>query len=214
MKAAVLVKTGNPQTAFELREVPEPQLKANQVLIKVEVSGLNFADVMARNGLYREAPPLPSIIGYDVVGRVEAQGADVPDGLVGKRVTALSRFGGYAEFVATDYRGLAVIPEEMDAAEAVALATQYCTAYYAGYEMVNLHPGDHVLVHAAAGGVGTALTQLCKLKGCVVIGTSGSKDKFDYLKRNGVDHIINYREQDYSVEIEKLFKGKKTGCYF
>jgi len=204
MKAAVLVKHGKAAQAFELKEVPQPEMKANEVLIKVEAFGLNYADVMARNGLYREAPPLPSIIGYDVVGYVEAQGDEVKEQLVGKRVVALTRFGGYAEYVATDTRGVAVISESLSVGEATALATQYCTAWYAGCEMVNLYPGDNVLIHAAAGGVGTALTQIAKYKGCTVFGTAGSEHKFDYLKQNGVDHIINYRTSDYSEEIQKI----------
>src|SRR5690554_4338213 len=97
MKAVVLVKHDSPEEAFELREVPEPTVGPNQVLVKAEGFGLNFADVMARNGLYREAPPTPCVLGYEVVGRVEKVGEKVSDSLLGKRVLAFSRFGGYAE---------------------------------------------------------------------------------------------------------------------
>ena len=204
MKAAVLVKHGKVETAFSVQEHPKPEPQANQVLIKTEGFGLNFADVMARNGLYREAPPLPSVIGYDVVGRIEAVGEGLnADDYVGKRVVAMCRFGGYAEYVATDHKGFAEISEEMDLGEAVALAVQYCTAWYAACEMVNLHEGDKVLVHAAAGGVGTAITQIAKWKGCTVFGTA-SEHKKDYCLQNGVDHVINYRNSDYLEEVKKI----------
>jgi NADPH2:quinone reductase len=214
MRAAVLIKTGNALNAFQIKEVPEPKLEGLDVLIKVEGFGLNFADVMARNGLYKDAPPLPSILGYDVVGRVEKANTPEAEHLIGKRVVAMTRFGGYAEYAKTDYRACAVISEEMDLTKATALATQYCTAYYAAYECANLFEGDQVLIHAAAGGVGTALTQLAKNKGCVVYGTTGSDSKFEYLKNNGVDFPINYIKNDYEKELLKISGGSKLDIAF
>lgn len=214
MKAAVLTSKGDPQKAFEIKDVPTPQPEGLQVLIKVEAFGLNFADVMARNGLYRDAPPMPSVLGYDVVGEVTASASGEYNHLIGKRVVAMTRFGGYAEFAVTDARACAVISDSVSAGAAAALATQYCTAYRAAYEAVNLFEGDHVLIHAAAGGVGTALTQLAKLKGCTVYGTSGSEQKFDYLRENGVDHPINYRTQDYQKEVLKHSGGQRLQVAF
>jgi NADPH:quinone reductase-like Zn-dependent oxidoreductase len=140
--------------------------------------------------------------------------SDEAQHLVGKRVVAMTRFGGYAEFAKTDYRACAVISDSINAAEATALATQYCTAYYAAYECASLFEGDQVLIHACAGGVGTALTQLAKQKGCTVYGTSGSDAKFDYLRNNGVDYPINYRKEDYSKKLLELSKGKKLDVAF
>jgi NADPH:quinone reductase-like Zn-dependent oxidoreductase len=214
MKAAVLTSKGDALNAFQIQEVPKPSPEGLQVLIKVEAFGLNFADVMARNGLYKDAPPMPSILGYDVVGEVIESGSDEYQHLIGKRVVAMTRFGGYAEFAVTDARACAVISDQMEAGVAAALATQYCTAYRAAYEAVNLFEGDHVLIHAAAGGVGTALTQLAKRKGCTVYGTSGSDAKFDYLRKNGVDFPINYQTQDYAQEILKHSNGKKLQVAF
>ncbi len=208
MKAVTLVKAGNVEQAFEVREHPMPTMKPHQVLIKVEAFGLNFADVMARKGLYREAPPMPSIIGYDVVGVVEQAGEEADQNLVGKRVTALTRFGGYAEYVATNARAVAEVPADMPAGTATALATQYTTAYHSACEKMNLFPGDHVLVHAAAGGVGTALVQLAKWRGCIVYGTASKPEKLEYLKSIGVDHAINYRTTDYEAEARKLLGEK------
>ena len=214
MKAAVLVKHGKAEEAFELREMPMPEPGPDQVLIEVEASGLNFADVLARMGKYKDAPAPPSVIGYDVVGRITAIGTNIKDYKEGQRVVALTRFGGYAEYALADRRGLSVISEEMDATEATALATQYSTAYYAGGDLMNMYPGEHVLVHAAAGGVGTALVQWAKHRGCVVYGTAGSAKKLEYLREQGVDHPINYRESDWAEEVKKIRGDKRLDVIF
>jgi NADPH2:quinone reductase len=199
MRAVVL----HPKGIFKIEDVAQPNLQSSQVLIKVEGFGLNFADVMARKGLYREAPPLPSILGYDVIGEVIEQGKDVPENFIGKRVVAITRFGGYAEFATTDYRAIAQIPKDYPLAEALALATQYCTAYFCLHEKANVYENDKVLIHAAAGGVGVALTQLAKLKGCKIYGTCGSDEKIDFIQKNGVDVAINYRKQNYEKTINE-----------
>jgi NADPH2:quinone reductase len=214
MKAALLKQLGNPHSAFEIREVNSPTLDTLDVLIQVEAFGLNFADVMARNGLYKDAPPIPSVLGYDVVGKVIESGGDEGKFLIGKRVVAMTRFGGYAELAKTDYRACAVIPEDWSATMATALATQYCTAYYAAFECVRLHANDTVLIHAAGGGVGTALTQLAKIAGCTIIGTTGSDSKFDYLREQGVDYPINYLKNDYEQEINRLIGKQKIDVAF
>ncbi|MBA3901711.1 MAG: zinc-binding dehydrogenase, partial [Bacteroidetes bacterium] len=167
-------------------------------------SGLNFADVLARNGLYKDAPPLPAVLGYEVVGRIEAFGESVKDFEIGDRVLAFTRFGGYAQFAVTDQSAVVKIPDNMNAGVAAALGTQYSTAYYGAYELVNLFPENHVLIHAAAGGVGTALVQLAKAKGCVVYGTVGSDEKLEYLKNLGVDYPINYNKENFDEVIRKI----------
>ncbi|MBT6029537.1 MAG: zinc-binding dehydrogenase [Crocinitomicaceae bacterium] len=212
MKAAVLVRKGDPMSAFQIQEVPIPKPNENQVLIKVSAFGLNFADVMARNGLYRDAPPMPAILGYDVVGEVIEIVNDKDQHLLGKRVVAMTRFGGYAEYAITDARACAIIADSTPSAVAAALATQYCTAYRAACESVHLFQGDCILIHAAAGGVGTALSQIAKQKGCTIYGTAGSNEKFDYMKENGVDFPINYRTQDYLKVIQN--QGHKLQVAF
>jgi NADPH2:quinone reductase len=208
MKAAYLVKNGKASKAFEIRELDIPGASDHEVLIKVEAFGLNFADVMARLGLYPDAPPKPGIIGYDVVGTVESVGSDVKGLNTGDRVTAMTRFGGYAEYVCTDYRGVARISESMDPVVATALTTQGGTAYFMAREMVNIFPGDHVLVHAAAGGVGSLLVQMAKDSGAIVYGTAGSSEKIEFLKQIGVDHPIPYRSVDFSDKIKEI-SGKR-----
>ena len=203
MKVAALVRRGAADKAFKIQEQERPTPKPHELLIKVDAFGLNYADVMARLGKYEDAPALPAVLGYDVVGYVEAVGSDVTDFQVGQRVAGMTRFGGYAEYAVTDARGTAVISDKMPIGVALALTTQCITAYYAAYEMVRLHEGDHVLIQAAAGGVGTALVQIAKERGCTVYGTA-STHKLDYLKEQGVDHPIDYRTTDFAKVIKKI----------
>jgi NADPH:quinone reductase-like Zn-dependent oxidoreductase len=205
MEAIYLVKNGKPEVAFEKRAIKLAQPQKGEVSIEVEAFGLNFADVVARLGMYRECPPLPTVVGYEVVGRVIKITEGVDHVKEGDRVVAFTIFGGYATHVNTDARAVVKISEDYDTGKALALAVQYCTAYYASHVATNIFEGDKVLVQAAAGGVGTALVQLCKLKGCKVYGTAGSAEKIEYLKNLGVDHPIKYREKEFDAEIkEKL----------
>lgn len=214
MKAVFLKKYGKAETAFEIRETGKPKINTGQLLIKCEAFGLNFADVMARNGMYREAPPLPCVLGYECVGRVEEVADKENEHWLGKRVVAFSRFGAYTEYVCTDSRAVSEIDESTNVAEAAALATQYVTAYYSVYEQANIHEGNKILVHAAAGGVGTAVIQLAKLKNCEIFATTGSSSKFDYLKKQGASHIINYREEDYEKRINEIRGKEKLDASF
>lgn len=214
MNVFALVKNGNSKTAFELQERPTPVPEKGEVLIASEGFGLNFADIMARLGLYKDCPPLPAVIGYENVGRIKALGEGVTEFEVGDRVLAFTRFGGYADHVISPTMAVAKIPETLSLGEATALATQYITAYYAAEEATNFYKGDHVLIHAAAGGVGTALIQLLKQKGCILFGTAGSADKLEYLRQQGVDYPINYREVDYQQAITDLGFAKKLDGTF
>ena len=208
MKAAVLIALGDAHKSFQIKEVSKPTINSYEVLIKVEAFGLNFADVMARRGLYNDAPALPSILGYDVVGEVVEAACENGKKFLGKRVVAMTRFGGYAEYAKTDISGLAVISNNLPAVKASALATQYCTAYYGAMECTNLFKGNRVLIHAAAGGVGTAITQLAKLKGCEVIGLTSKEEKIAYLTDNGIDYSINISKGDYIDQIQKISENK------
>ena len=213
-KAVFLVRYGEAGRAFELRDhhcaLPGP----DEVKIQAEFSGLNFADVLARLGLYPEAPKPPAILGYEVVGRIEALGRNVTALQVGQRVLAFTRFGGYASHTLAQATGVVPIPEDLDGSQACALATQYVTGYYAAEELVKLHSGDQVLVQAAAGGVGLALVQLAKRRGCTVYGTAGSDEKTSFLSSIGVDHPINYNTHDFEKEVLRLGGGKRLDVVF
>ena len=208
MKAVVLSQKGNAEQALKIQEVPTPSVKKDQVKIKVEAFGLNYADVMARLGLYDAAPKMPCVLGYEVVGRIEEVGEGADQSWIGKRVVAFTRFGGYAEYAVTSKDAIADIGD-MDAGEACAIAVQYATAYYMACDAVHLHKGDKVMIHAGAGGVGTALIQLCKLKGCEIFANAGSDEKLAYMKEQGADHVINYRKEAYDQVILKT-AGEKS----
>lgn len=209
MKQATIVKYGPANEAFKIQEAQSLAPKAKEVLIEVEGFGLNYADVMARNGLYKEAPKLPFVPGYEIVGKVTKVGTEATESLIGKRVVAFTRFGGYASEAVADYRALGIISDEISGGEACALATQYCTAYYMSHYYQQMREGEIALVHACAGGVGTALTQLCQLKGVKVVGLCSTAEKMDYLRTLNVDYPINYKETDYKKWIIKNL-GKRS----
>lgn len=214
MKAIFLARKATPENAFEFREVEIPEPGADQVLIRVEGFGLNFADIVSREGMYRDAPPMPFVPGYEVVGRIETAGKNV-DGLKpGDRVAAFTRFGGYAEFALTDSRAAFPIPESMSIAAGTALTTQYCTAYYSAAIAANLREKERVVVHSAAGGVGTALLQYALHLDCEVIATTGSASKAELLKKLGAQNVIVTSSSDFYTEAKHLSGGKGVDVIF
>lgn len=176
------------------------------MLIKVDAFGLNYADVMARKGMYRDAPPLPSVLGYDVVGTVVALGTGVSQHLLNKQVAAVTEFGGYAEYAVTRADAVVELPFDMPPHAAVALTTQYATSYYSAYQLANVQEGEHVLIQAAAGGVGLALIQLCRLKNCTMYGTVSNEKKAEVVRAMGVHHVLNTSNQNMNDELRKLEK--------
>lgn len=208
-----LVKYGTSKEAFSFVESTLPEPLKDEVQISVSRFGINYADVMAREGNYKEAPPLPCVLGYEVVGEVTKIGKDCPEALLGKRVVAFTRFGGYSQCVNTKWNAVVEI-DDYDGNKALCLATQYVTAYYMSYVAKNIQKGDCVLIHAAAGGVGTALIQLLRDKEVTIIAKTGSDSKVEYLRSQGVQHIINYNKCDYAKQIEELLGAKKLDVSF
>lgn len=207
-QAFFLTKTGAAAEAFDLRKFDIPEPKGNEVLVEAEAFGLNYADVMARRGLYREAPPFPCVVGYEVVGKVIACGPDAKTDNLNKRVVAFCRFGGYAKHVITnDYATVAV--GDQDPVELLALCTQAVTAYYMAEYLTPIHSIDRVLIHAAAGGVGSILIQLAKLKGAEVIAKVGQKDKEQFVRDLGADHVVNYRTSEYAEQVKNHLNGER-----
>lgn len=213
MKAIYLTKYGAADKAFEIKELVTPTINDDEVLIKNHCFGLNFADVVARRGLYPDAPKNPAVLGYDVAGEVVTIGKNVEHVSVGDRVVGLTRFGGYAEYSKTMKEGVALLPDNIDYPTATALATQACTAYYSAVQCINLNEGDQVLIQAAAGGVGTILTQIAKHKGCTVFGTASTK-KQQVLRDNGVDFPIDYTAENFSEVIKETLDGNKLDVVF
>lgn len=212
-EAMFLIKKGESHVAFERRPLSLNEPKAGEVLVESEAFGLNYADVMARRGLYREAPPMPCVIGYELVGTVTKIGDGVDPSLIGQRVVAFCRFGGYAKHVLTwDY---AVVPiGDMPAEQAMVLCTQAVTAYYMAEYLTPLHPKEKVLIHAAAGGVGTILIQLAKEKGAEVFAKIGDESKAELVKSLGADHVINYKQSEYGQQISSILKGDRLDVSF
>lgn len=206
-EAFVLIKNGASKDAFRLQEITLNELQDDEVLIESEAFGLNYADVMARRGLYREAPPLPCVIGYEVVGKVIKVGINSNQEWIGKRVVGFTRFGGYAKHAITKLDAIVEIGDT-NASEALSLATQGVTAYYMAEYVSPIHKNDHVLIHAAAGGVGSLLIQLAKQKGAIVYAKVGNKDKMQHCLDLGADYAIDYSKADYSLKMKELLNGK------
>ena len=196
MRAVVITKAGDP-SVLQVQERPDPPPPGpGQVKVAVRAAGVNFADTMARVGLYEDAPPLPAVVGYEVAGTITAVGAGVDPGRQGARVMAGTRFGGYAEQVVVDQRDAIPLPEGLSFEQGAAIPVNYATAWAGLLGYGSLRAGERVLIHAAAGGVGIAATQLAKAAGAEVHGTA-SPGKHARLAETGVDRAIDYRQRNW-----------------
>ena len=191
MRAVVITRHGSPEV-LQVLERPEPVPGPGEIMIDVRAAGINFADLMARLGLYPDAPKPPCVVGYEVAGPVAAVGAGVDDVAVGDRVAAPVRFGGYAERAVTGASGVFALPDTVTFEQGSAIPVNYSTAWEAIVRAGNVQPGERVLIHSAAGGVGIAATQLAKKAGAEVWGTA-SPGKHEAIRGFGVDHPIDYR---------------------
>ena len=190
MRAVVITRHGDP-SVLEAQERPDPPLKPGHVRIDVQASGLNFADLMARMGLYQDAPKPPCVVGYEVAGVVAELGEGAEGVAVGDRVLAGTRFGGHATQVVVPASDTVPLPESMSFPEATAVPVNYSTAWAALRQFANVQPGERVLIHAAAGGVGIAAVQLAKRFGAEVTGTA-SPSKHDAVRAQGADAMHGY----------------------
>jgi synaptic vesicle membrane protein VAT-1 len=207
MRALMVRRYGSPEV-FESQQVPDPQPKAGEVLIRVKAVGVNFADLLQRMGIYPKTPKPPFIPGMEVAGVVEKvmEGSRPADGEPlhpGDAVAALTHFNGYAEWVVASPRDVYRLPLGVKFDDAAAIPVNYLTAYHSMFTMGNLQPGDRILIHGAAGGVGIAAVQLARSHGLVTFGTAGPA-KQEYLRKIGVDHAIDYEKSDF-VEVVRKF---------
>ena len=196
MRAIWISRSGGPDV-LEVRETPDPTPAAGEIRVRVRASGLNFAEVMARQGLYPDAPKPPTVVGYEIAGEVDAVGTGVADLKVGDRVAALTRFGGHADVVCVPAARVFTLPDGMPWDVAAAIPVNYLTAYHMLFVMRRIKPGEKVLVHMAAGGVGTAVLQLCRTVDAIETFGTASARKHDYVRSHGCDHPIDYRSEDY-----------------
>jgi synaptic vesicle membrane protein VAT-1 len=207
MRAVWTTGTSGPDS-LEVRETDDPRPGPGQVRIRVRAAGLCFADVMAAQGLYPDAPKPPAVLGYEVAGVIDAVGEGVDQRREGSRVLALTRFGGHADVACVPAAAALAIPPGKGFTEAAAIGVNYVTAYHVLFRSAGLRPGERVLVHMAAGGVGTAALQLCRtLDGVTTFGTA-SAAKHPALCEEGCTHPIDYRTADYAREVRRLTGGE------
>ncbi len=208
MKAIVITGTGGPEV-LEVREVPTPEPRGEQIRVHVRACGLNRADVLQCRGMYPAPPGAPADIpGLEYAGEVDALGPDVTGSLKpGDRVFGIVGGGGQAEFVLTHERLAVPIPPSLDFVEAAAIPEAFITAHDALLTQGRLAPGERVLIHAVGSGVGTAAVQLAHAMGCTVFGTSRTAAKLEHAKALGLDHGIDTTDEDFAGVVRSLTNG-------
>ena len=212
MRALWMTKHGGPEV-LEVREAPAPRPAAGQIRIAVAACGLNFSDVLARVGFYPDAPKPPCVLGYEVAGIVDETGPGVDDFGPGDRVVATPKFGGHADTVCVSEKSAVRLPDSVAFEMAAALPVNYLTARYMARRAAGVLPGETVLVHAAAGGVGQALLQFCGMIGGVRVLGTASASKHDLVRQNGAE-AIDYRAKDYVQEARRLTGGEGVDVVF
>lgn len=210
-RKVVITRRGGPETLRVVREdLPVPG--TGRVRVRIEAAGVAFADLMMREGIYPGSPPFPFAPGYDIVGRVDSLGVGVDSVRVGQRVAALTVFGGYADYFCLPADDLVTVPEGLDSATAVCLVLNYLTAWQMLHRTARIERGDTILVHGAAGGVGTALLELGRLHDARCIGTS-SAGKHDIVRNLGGEPI-DYRGEDFVARVRDLCGGSRVDAVF
>ena len=209
MRSWLVKELADPKQALHLEEVEKPTPENGNVLIKVEAAALNFFDILLCQGKYQEKPPLPFTPGAEISGTIGAT-AEGSRFKPGQRVMATPSLpnGGLSEYVLVDENNVYAIPESMDWEDACAMFITYQTTYYALYHRANLKEGEVLLVHAGAGGVGSAAIQLGKAVGAKVIATAGGSEKVDVCRKLGADVVIDYRSEDFVDIVKKETDGK------
>jgi NADPH:quinone reductase-like Zn-dependent oxidoreductase len=206
MRQIVTTANGGVEV-LEVQEAPDPRPARGEVVVQVKAAGLNFADILARQGLYPDGPKKPCVMGYEVAGVVEAVGEDVDAQLRGKAVVAMTRFKGQAEKVVVAVNQLFEKPESLTFEQAAAVPVNYLTAYALLVVMGGLRKGESVLIHNAGGGVGLAALDIARQIGATTYGTA-SPGKHEFLRARGLDHPIDYRNQDWLPVLKKLTNGR------
>jgi NADPH:quinone reductase-like Zn-dependent oxidoreductase len=207
MRSVWITRHGGPEV-LEVRTTPDPEPGPGQVRVRVRAAGLNFADVMARMGLYPDAPRPPCVVGYEISGDVDVVGPGVTGASPGTRVIALTRFGGQSDRVCVPEKAIIPLPEGVTYEAGAALPVNYLTAYHMLFRVAALRPGEHILIHMAAGGVGIAALQLCRtVNGVVTYGTA-SAAKHDAIRSEGCQNPIDYRSKDWEKEARRLSGGR------
>lgn len=211
MKAIRIPRFGDHEV-LSYEDVPLPEPKAGEVRVKQVAIGVNFMDIYVRQGQYPYQPPV--IPGSEGSGIIDAVGEGVTELKVGDRVAYARVPGAYAEYVVSSPASLVAVPEGITLEQAAAVMLQGTTAHYLTTSTYRLQPGDTVLVHAAAGGVGLLLTQVAKRRGARVIGTVSTDEKADLARSNGIDEVINYTQENFAEAIKRLTNGKGVNVVY
>ena len=206
MKQIVNTKDGGFDV-LQLQEADDPKPKPDELLLTVKASGLNFADILARKGIYPDAPPKPCVMGYEVAGIVEETGSQIDNHWKGKEVIAMTRFKGQAEKVVVKEQQVYEKPSALSFEEAAALPVNYLTAYALIVVMGSLQDYESILIHNVGGGVGLAALDIAQHIGATTYGTA-SKRKHQFLADRGLDHAIDYRNDDWFEELMNLTNNR------
>ena len=201
MKQVWITRSGPPEV-LQVRSAPDPAPGKGELVVRVRAAGINFSDLMARVGLYPDAPKIPCVVGYEVSGTVDAVGEGVTGFAVGDRVLAMPKFGGYSDVLAVPASQAFPMPPAMTFEEGAAMPVVYLTAHNMMLFTGVLRPGSSVLIHSAAGGVGIAAIQLARTRGCTIFGTA-SPGKHEFLRQQGVHHTIDSRG-DYAAAVRAI----------
>jgi NADPH:quinone reductase len=203
---AIRVHAPGAADVMKFEDVPEPQPKAGEAVVKVDAAGLNYIDVYQRSGLYKLDMPLT--LGLEAGGTVTAVGAGVTDVKVGDKVAYTGVPGAYAQYATVPAARLVVLPQGVSTKQGAAIMLQGMTAHYLACSTYPLKKGDACLVHAAAGGVGLILCQIARLRGARVIGTVSTEEKAKLAREAGADETILYTKQDFAAEVKRITGGK------
>jgi NADPH2:quinone reductase len=203
---AIRVHAPGAADAMKFEDVPEPQPKAGEAVVKVDAAGLNYIDVYQRSGLYKLEMPLT--LGLEAGGTVTATGPGVTEVKVGDKVAYTGVPGAYAQYAAVPAARLVVLPQGVSTKQGAAIMLQGITAHYLACSTYPLKKGDACLVHAAAGGVGLILCQIARLRGAKVIGTVSTEEKAKLAREAGADETILYTKQDFAAEVKRITGGK------
>jgi synaptic vesicle membrane protein VAT-1 len=205
MRAIQIERAGGPEV-LRVRETPAPGPKAGEVAIAVRAAGVNFADVLARQGIYPPAPPCPCVVGYEVSGTVSAVGEGVDRAWLGRDVIGMPHFGGYAEVACVDLAHVWDKPARLSFEQAAALPENYLTAWALLVGLGGLKRGETVLVHNAGGGVGLAALDVALHLGATIIGTASAR-KHEFLRARGCHHCVDYADPGWPARVRELAGG-------